>query len=233
MVLDSLFKMQKLKITEIKTTPGPADEFEVMFNPESFSMSHKNVFQKCQGAGTTGGPGSYLHSPPEKLSLELVIDGTGVGDLGLVSLVGLGIDSVSEQIDKFKALCSKMDGKIHRPKLVKLEWGAGPLKDFKCQLESVDIKYTTFDSDGSPLRAELSTVFVKQLEPEERAREEGKESPDLTHKRIVKGGDTLPLLSKEIYGSSKYYLRLAKINGLNDFRNLTPGREIHFPPLEA
>jgi nucleoid-associated protein YgaU len=53
----------------------------------------------------------------------------------------------------------------------------------------------------------------------------------LTHSRIVKSGDTLPLLSKEIYGNSAYYLQLAQANNLDDFRNLQPGQEIFFPPL--
>jgi nucleoid-associated protein YgaU len=47
----------------------------------------------------------------------------------------------------------------------------------------------------------------------------------------VKSGDTLPLLAKEIYGSSRYYLRLAQVNHIDDFRNLQPGQEIIFPPL--
>jgi len=60
---------------------------------------------------------------------------------------------------------------------------------------------------------------------------EAKSSPDLTHSRIVKNGDTLPLLSKEIYGSSSHYLWIAQQNQLDDFRNLTPGHRLFFPPL--
>ena len=48
----------------------------------------------------------------------------------------------------------------------------------------------------------------------------------------MKSGDTLPLLCKEIYGSPEHYLRVAQANNLNNFRNLTPGQEIIFPPLE-
>jgi nucleoid-associated protein YgaU len=62
--------------------------------------------------------------------------------------------------------------------------------------------------------------------------EENKSSPDLTHVRVVKAGDTLPLLTKAIYGSSRDYLRVAEHNGLDNFRDLTPGRRLVFPPLE-
>ncbi len=43
------------------------------------------------------------------------------------------------------------------------------------------------------------------------------------------GGSTFKGL---IYGSSTYYLWVAQVNNLDDFRNLTPGQKIFFPPLE-
>jgi hypothetical protein len=53
---------------------------------------------------------------------------------------------------------------------------------------------------------------------------------DLNLKLILDGSG--PLLSKEVYGSSEHYLFVAVSNGLDYFRNLTPGLEIFFPPLE-
>ena len=47
----------------------------------------------------------------------------------------------------------------------------------------------------------------------------------------MKSGDTLPLLCKEIYGSSAHYLRVAADNRLDDFRNLVPGQTLYFAPL--
>ena len=49
--------------------------------------------------------------------------------------------------------------------------------------------------------------------------------------RHRQSGDTLPLLTKQIYGSPAAYLDVARFNGLDDFRTLTPGKEILFPPL--
>ncbi|MCB0207850.1 MAG: hypothetical protein KDJ52_00890 [Anaerolineae bacterium] len=190
------------------------------------------MFQKLQGINTSGRKAMYAHSRSDQLQLDLVLDGTGVTDFGLSPLVGLGTKSVAEQIDKFLNLCFHMDGDIHEPKFLKIQWGEGVLKDFDCRLQSVDIEYTSFDRNGAPLHATLKTTFVEDPEPSKRIRKEGKNSPDLSHTRIVKSGDTLPLLCKEIYGSSEHYLRVAQANNLNNFRNLTPGQEIIFPPLE-
>jgi nucleoid-associated protein YgaU len=62
--------------------------------------------------------------------------------------------------------------------------------------------------------------------------EEGKNSPDLTHYRQVKQGDTLPLMVFNIYKDPKYYLEIARVNGLTNFRKLLTGQNIIFPPLE-
>jgi nucleoid-associated protein YgaU len=122
-----------------------------------------------------------------------------------------------------------MDGSIHEPKFLKIEWGT---LIFKCRLKSVNISYTLFDKAGKPLRAELDTTFVSDLKDSERVKAENKTSPDLTHKRIVRAHDTLPLMCKEIYGTEGYYLQVARANKLDNFRNLQLGQELFFPPVE-
>ena len=71
------------------------------------------------------------------------------------------------------------------------------------------------------------------MSPARQGRQANLQSPDLTHRRVVKEGDTLPLLCREIYGAPAYYLRVAQVNGLDDFRILTPGQELFFPPFDT
>jgi nucleoid-associated protein YgaU len=61
--------------------------------------------------------------------------------------------------------------------------------------------------------------------------EAGRKSPDLTHIRIVREGDTLPGLCEDIYNDPAYYLEVARFNRLGSFRNLEIGSEIYFPQL--
>jgi nucleoid-associated protein YgaU len=53
----------------------------------------------------------------------------------------------------------------------------------------------------------------------------------MTHEYIVIAGDTLPALTNNIYGDSKYYLKVATYNKLDNFRQLVPGTKLLFPPL--
>ena len=102
---------------------------------------------------------------------------------------------------------------------------------FDCRLSSVDIKYTSFDREGSPTGAELDIVLIEDIADALRVREDNFQSPDVTHFRVVKAGDTLPLLSNSVYGDPSYYLTVAQFNGLDDFRNLQAGQKLYFPPL--
>ncbi len=62
---------------------------------------------------------------------------------------------------------------------------------------------------------------------------EDRHSPDLTHRRTVKPGDTLPYLCFQVYGDPRHYLYVAEHNALDDVRRLTVGRVLQFPPLPA
>lgn len=227
-----LGKLAKLKICaygDSKRT-DEKDSFEVMFNPTSFSMKHQNVFVQLPGINTSGREANYAYGAPEALNLELVFDGSGVSQAGTL---GTPPASVTEQIEKFLSVCYQMDGEIHAPRYLKIQWGTGPLSNFECRLESVDITYQLFDSSGSPLRATLNTSFINDLDRDKRVRLEAKNSPDLTHRRTVKAGDTLPGMCQAIYKSSAHYLTVARFNRLDNFRKLQPGTEIVFPPLAA
>jgi len=234
MAINTRFKLEKLKIGVYgnRLRIGlPQATFKVLYNPEKFSMKHANVFENLQGINTSGRSARYSHSRGKEVDLALIFDGTGVGDYGASTLLGLGTPSVSKQVGSFLDLCFHMDGDLHEPKFLKIQWGQGELKAFDCRLVSVDITYTSFDRNGAPLRAELATRFVEDLDPKKWLKQENKHSPDLSQSRVVKAGDTLPLLCKEIYGDPGHYLFVARANQLDDFRNLTPGQSLVFPPL--
>ncbi len=235
MSLLNLFKLEKLRIeafTDVaRKKPADPGRMEVMFNPTTFQEKHANSYQtpRIQAVNSSGKPALYGYTPPGDLSFQLILDGTGVNFVGAEQLARvLSGESVKKQIATFKKLCLEMNGKIHEPNYLKISWG-----DFKfsCRLATLDITYRLFDEAADPIRAELAAKFVKDKDAQTILLEADKQSPDLTHVRTVTSGDTLPLLCREIYGSSAYYLRVAADNRLDDFRNLTPGQKLRFAPL--
>ena len=61
-----------------------------MFNPESYSLKYENVFQTDQGMNTSGRMVKYSLSKPQKLSLKLILDNTGVTSMGITDLLSSG-----------------------------------------------------------------------------------------------------------------------------------------------
>ena len=54
-------------------------------------------------------------------------------------------------------------------------WGAGGIRPFRCVIDSLDIKYTMFDTNGIPLRA---VANVKVRETAMQVKEHDKEITD-------------------------------------------------------
>lgn len=234
MSLLNLFKLEKLRIEAFlddrRQRPADPPRMEVMFNPSSYKRSHAVTYSggQRQGINQQGRPARYAYTPPGELQLRLVFDGTGVNTLGVERL--LSPPSVKKDLQTFERLCLRMNGSIHEPHFLVVRWGDF---SFPGRLQRLEITYTLFDEAGDPLRAELDVRFVEDVPAATASRASAKSSPDLTHVRIAKAGDTLPLLCRAIYGSSAHYLRVAEHNGLDDFRQLQPGQRLLFPPLPA
>ncbi len=218
--------------TEVK-----GKSFTVMFNPSSYSRKISISYDDQQGKATAGSPKNIDKLQPGDISLEFVIDGTGTvapvavseAKASEIAKSDTEVVDVVKKIDEFHDVCYKLVGKTHRPYFLRVIWGN---LSIDCVLISADIKYTLFDKEGKPLRATISATFSEAKADEVRVKEEGKNSPDLTHIRVVQEGDTLPLMTYRIYGDSKYYLQVAQANQLKDFRALKAGDEIYFPPID-
>ncbi|MFZ4576314.1 MAG: hypothetical protein ACOYN0_18165 [Phycisphaerales bacterium] len=199
---------------------SPADQFESFVNPAEVAMTQEIEYDAASGAGTTGSRMEFKRQKPGELSLTFFLDGTGAN--------GRPAD-VPQLVANFKRV-THYCGDIHRPYYLKLLWGTVPVKD--CVLKSAAITYKLFSPDGVPLRAAISASFIENVDDLTRVARSEVTSADLTHRRVVAAGDTLPGLCTSIYGAPGYYLRVARANGLDDPRRITPGMVLHFPPLK-
>jgi hypothetical protein len=222
--------LEKMKIQAFRKEnfTDSAGEESVYINPEKYSHSYKICWSNVQAQGSSGYSSKFNKMGPEKVEFELVFDGTGVVP-GKIPGASLFLeDGITKQIARFKDLIFTYQGSIHSPNFLKIAWGKFT---FQCRLESLNFTYTLFKPDGTPLRARANATFIEYKSEEELALEANKTSPDLSHVLTVKAGDILPLMCFQIYGSSAYYVQVARVNGLTDFRNLGVGTQLLFPPL--
>lgn len=200
------------------------DTFIVPVNPEQYAQSFKIKYDKNVAKGGQGVESKYRLSEPEELQLEFIFDGTDTIYGYHSSLAG---QKVSDQIITFKGVVYNLNGETHQPRFLKLVWTN---LTFDCVLTELQISYTLFDTNGDPLRAKLTCKFLSFKETERRVKEEGKNSPDLTHIRTVSQDQNLPLMVNALYGNTELYLEVARVNNLTNFRRLRPGQRLTFPP---
>ena len=226
-----LFKLEKLKIaaysdvkrqSEIEGSP-----FEAMFNPQTLSRTSTNLFVAGKAAGGGTQSATFVRTQPTDLQVTLLLDGTGVEEMGLVNLFSDAM-TVQERIDAFLALAYLPLSDTHEPSYLKLQWGKFT---FECRLSSITVNYTSFDRDGSALRADLVLTLAADGDVVKQQAKASLTSPDVSHARLVRGGDTLPLMTSRVYGSTAPMLGVARANGLNAIRGLAPGQTLIFPPL--
>ncbi|MGE3976125.1 MAG: peptidoglycan-binding protein [Nitrospira sp.] len=197
-------------------------KFEVMLNPSTYSHQYTIRYDQTKTFGQVGTASKFSAVSPEKISFDIMLDGTGV-----IS-PGQSASDVRTRIQQLYTVVYKYDGTNHQPNHVRILWGS---LIFFGRLESMSIEYTLFEPSGQPLRAKVKLAFVGFMTKEEQVLKANRSSPDLSHRVEVKAGDTLPLLCHRIYSDASYYLEVAKINNLTNFRDIQPGVWLDFPPL--
>jgi nucleoid-associated protein YgaU len=246
-------KLEKLTIKAFENdvvTVSPDLTFTALVNPESFTVNHSVRYNAIQTPGSAGTNQQYVSTAPPTLQINILFDGTGVLPLPLEGIAGAlsgvpGVGAVAgaisgllgdtpkydiqKEIDKFKKIVYEHIGTNHAPRKVQLTWG---MLLFEGVLTSLSLNFKLFSPAGIPLRAVATATFSASIEDVIRVVKQNNSSPDLTHVRVVKRGDRLPLMAYKIYGDSSYYLEVARVNNLTNFRNLNPGDKIFFPPLD-
>ncbi|BFM43843.1 peptidoglycan-binding protein [Flavobacterium sp. CFS9] len=199
-------------------------KFSTLMNPEKYTYHYKIETDDTQASGTSTVSPKFNKKLPEDLELDFVFDRSGV-----INGYKSTDDGIIDDIEKFKKVILDYNGDEHKPNYLMISWGT---LLFKGALTEMEIEFKLFKPDGTPIRAIAKAKFQGFVEDNLRAARENNKSPDLTHYRIVKEGDTLPLMTYHIYGDSKYYLEVAKVNNIINFRKLKTGQKLFFPPLQ-
>ncbi|MCE7991890.1 MAG: LysM peptidoglycan-binding domain-containing protein [Roseivirga sp.] len=214
-----------------------ADAYTALINPETFDENYEVKFDEKTPDGAIGADLKYKKMMPDTIDLSLVFDSTGIlqddNSFGTNLLSTSTTESVPDQIKAFKKAMLEYQGGVHQPRYVVIYWGLTESSDvFKGRLTKLTLNHTLFHSDGTPIRTKAKITLKRSIDIKTQQDVKKDSSPDLTHIRIVKEGDTLPLMTSRIYGDPKYYLEVARVNRLTNFRKLEVGSEIVFPPID-
>lgn len=218
-----LVKLTFIAFTGSKFTDlAPVPAFQVMFNPSSFSEVHAVEYERSEATGNTGSIQKFKGQVPSAYNFKFILDGTGAIDPVHKAI------PVSARIENLKRVIYDYSGEIHRPNYVKIWYGT---LLYKGVCSKLDINYTLFNSSGLPLRAEVSVEFQEAKADNYMLLLQNMSSPDVTHSRIFKDHNTIPGLCNHIYQRNDLYAQVARANDLNNFRRLSTGTQVYFPPI--
>lgn len=233
MLVGAIEKMQFQGFKKSDFTDPVGPPFVVQINPETFVRNYNIAYVDNKAQGKEGNEVQYNNTEPQTMDIEFILDGTGVLPpngipTGNPLSAAVKLD-VKKKIDELKTTVYSFVGDTHEPPYVMLAWGS---ETFQCRLQSLNVTYKIFSPNGVPLRAAVKCSFKEYVPDEKNANNTEATSPDLTHIRTVKEGESLPLMCYHIYGDETRYLEVARANGLTNFREIKTGQRLIFPPVE-
>jgi LysM repeat protein len=215
-------KLQIAAYADAQCVEKLLSKITAMINPSTYSLNYKAEYELSKEEGASEPTQIFKGMGESDLNLDLLVDGTGIIPIP-------DGQTVDGYIDRLRYVMFSYQGDKHRPNFLKISWGNFV---YRGVCTSITTNYKLFNADGTALRAEVKLVVAKSLDFKTKKQKAKKESPDLTHIRTVKAGDTLPIMAYRIYGDPSYYMEVARINGLSSVHAISPGDELYFPPLK-
>lgn len=187
------------------------------FNPSEYKLKKENTFAEIPIPGLESPPLQYVRGAAEVLSMDLLVDTSD------------SLESVRDKyVSKIQGLLEK-NAKLHAPPIVDFVWAD---KVFRGVLQSLEVTYTLFHSDGTPLRAKLAVVMKEYRPVEIQLKENEQSSPDVEKRYVVRAGETLSSISEAIFRDPAHWREIALANAIADPRNVAPGTVLTVPRLQ-
>lgn len=209
-------QLSKLMITVIDDgAQGPKGPFFALFNPKEYALSKSVPWNPQNSSGVDAPPLQFTSGQGETLDLELFFD---------TFERGTPVTGLTAPLHRL----AMIDAGLHRPPRLLVSWGA--LK-FQGVIESLNQRFTMFNSDGTPVRATLSIKMREAREATEQAQGTPPESPDHAKLHAVRRGETLQSIAAKEYDDPGEWRRIADANGIDDPFRLEPGLRLLVPPI--
>ncbi|SEI51340.1 hypothetical protein SAMN05216327_102140 [Dyadobacter sp. SG02] len=213
--------------------------FELQMNPETYSRNFEIEYATPIDIGAPLVHSQFKGVKPEALEIKFTIDGTGIVpvqqpaiDLVTQAFAAAGSDAqvafVTAKLQQLQIVTYGIQSETHRPPFMVVNWGK---LVFMGVLQSMSHTFTLFHESGLPLRVDVTLKINEFKMPSVATAALSLLSPDLTRKHIVKSSDTLINLCLDTYQKPDYYLEIARVNELTNFRRLKQGSELIFPPI--
>ena len=200
------------------SSPTPRT-ISVQFNPTEYALQGGVHYAQMPVPGLHTPIQQFIRGEGDQLTLELFLDRTNQrsGDA----------TSVQADLDALRTFV-RIDPALHAPPVCEFRWGHVV---FTGTVTSIAERYLLFSPGGSVLRARVNLTLRAYKSAEVQLRELHLQSPDRTHVRILREGETLAAIAHEAYGDPRHWRAIAEANDIDRPRFVRPGTALKVPAL--
>jgi hypothetical protein len=207
--------LQKATITDVSNIPPRP--VNLLFNPTDLLVDRASHYASMPVPGLAMPILQYIRGESDVLHLDVFLDRIDQNS---------DIENDIVQLETFVTI----DSGLHAPPVVEFAWGQGKFS-FTGVVTSLRKRMTLFSEDGRTLRARLTLSLRSYKSAEVQLRELKLSSPDRTHVRVLRDGETLAHIAREVYGDPRMWRPIALANGIERPRFIAPGTPLHIPAL--
>jgi len=215
--------VEKVTITNLTTN----ESITCPFNPKELTISKSVSWHTADQAQKDVSHWSFGGGNPAKLPLDLLFDTTSTGDDVRKKytnfLLGLLAIDTSKKDDQGNLLNEPVDCRV--------SWGK--FMSFLAVAESVDLTFTYFLSDGTPVRAKARVTFRQKKDEQDFAAQNPTTRTEARKVWMVCEGETLDWIAYREYGNPAHWRHIAATNDLADPMDLRAGQVLKLVPLPA
>ena len=218
-----LFKAEKAKLVVVEGNPvGGKTEIECMFNPTDYKLQRSVRVPRDETASTPGGTPTYGGASALKLSMSLFFDEFHLPEGDVTPRIGT-------LLDWMKPTPESRDTSAPTAPVIQFKWGGNPqLAAFKGFLTSLNVTYSIFRKDGTPIQAKAEITLEEKPEPEAGQNPTSRAANSHRAHTMVEG-DTLQSVAYRRLGKASYWRAIAELNDVDDPLRLEPGTVLLVP----
>jgi Contractile injection system tube protein/LysM domain len=203
-------------------------KIEFMFNPQDLEFSKTTTWGSNDTPGSNAPQLQFNSGGSVEFSLTALFDSTADGK---------PVTKITDELYKLTVTDksikgTKEDRNMARPPWVQFHWGK--MRSFKAVVTKLDLKFTYFTADGTPLRASVSMSFRQYMDEGTLAPQNPTSgTPNPGQIRRVESGQYLDTIADELYGDSSKWRSIADANGIDDPLAIPVGKSLIIPEQES
>lgn len=200
---------------------GSVGEVKFQFNPDTYVVkkSAKWEYAPVPETDQTTMP-QYVGPQASDMTIKVFLDARE-------STAGHIDKDVETLLKCCTPLAETVEKKAPSPPFVIFGWGKK--LSFTAFVKQVEVTYTMFDTDGTPLRADCS-LTLQEIPSKTAGQNPTSGSTEARRTRTVVTGDSLASLAYQEYGQAKHWRAIAEANRIDDPSELPSGTRLLIPP---